>query len=397
MLVTLNDGAMPLVYDTAAKEIIGTRSLAGGHWLRLHVYEPTTRTAYQKFVTYDRALQDEIMNVIIQEFGAINSGNTWIRNVIKRREFWDTSNESAMVRRDLERYFGDAVTIRGTSQRYIWYMSDGRIETTPDAIGMAFRHPLVYKGYAMATIFDIAGLNPLSPGSNVVHWLTKPMWVGFHSRLRKIPKDFPWPTGFIATYWCQREGYGTYGKGGIRIASMTQGQSVGRWASTSLRQFWIERQGHDIFEKFGKSYKVDKGKGSPVKTGAGSFFNFMMLAAGGGTPYGLIGLYCARCGTPLKAIYSECHKCHMTNSTYDLTSETMCTRCGKSQENICECGKKHCSTSRYGCECEHPEYVRLSLQQHKTQYAALKKAYYYSAESLLGAKGGSQYDIEYAE
>jgi len=371
MLVTLADGKTTLLYDTETNSVLPDVVYMGKHHLRLHIYDPRRNTASEKFVTYDKALQDKIIKAIIANYGYIDHGNTWIRFPIKRQEFWDVSDEKRMVTKDLQRYFGNNVSIRGIVKRYIWYISDGYMSTTADAIGKMFNKPLVFKGLAMATVFDIAGKDPLSPGKNVVHWLTKSMWHGFHDRFRKVPKDFPWPTGFVATYWCQREGYGSYGRGGIRIASMTQSQTVGSWANTSLRQYWVERQGKDIFQEFGMSFnpkvlaaEQNKKKAQPT------LFKYRVRAAAGLTPYGLVGLYCTGCNSPLSQVYGRCKICGYYNEPYYIKNRVFCTRCGQRQEKLCQCGDLNCSSSAPGCTCKDPMYVTMSTEMHSKQHHA---------------------------
>jgi len=372
MLVTLNDGPTTRLYDTEKNKVLDNVTVFGGrHGLRLHVYDPNTGDASQKFVTYDKDLQLRIMREMRSRTGHVNHDNTWVKPVIKPQEFWDESAERRMVLRDLQRYFGNAVTIRGNSIRYIYYLSDGRMENTADAIGAMFRKPLVYKGLVVATVFDIKGLDPLYPGYNVVHWLTKPMWDGFHTRYRKIPKEFPYPTGFVCSYWCQREGYGSYNNKDIRIASMTQGQTVGTWATTSLRLFWLKRQGKDVFGDFGQIFKPEKKSSNPLASVP--ILTAMANAISGVTPYGMIGLYCAKCGMMLNEPYGKCPvaKCSSTNSTYDIAGKNMCVKCGKSVQNVCECGDPYCPYSVYGCTCESPKYQTMGVSLHKKQMYAL--------------------------
>jgi len=385
MLVTLQDGKDTRLFDTETKSMLPGKVHMPRHHLRLHVYDPVSKTATEKFVTYDKVLQNKIMAAIRSTTGYVDHSNSWIKPVIKRKEFFDVTREREIVLRDLRGYFGDAVSIRGTSKRYIYYISDGNMSSTPDAIGKMFRYPLVYKGYAMATIFDIDSLDPLSPGQNIVYWLTKPMWHRFHDRMRGIHKDFPWPTGFVATYWCQREGYGTYGKGGIRIASMTQGQTVGRWASTSLRQFWIERQGRDLLANFGKSYRLDPKKKDPADV----HFAWLVAIESAVLPFGKVGLYCVKCGTPLKGPYDHCPKCGKSNNPSYGDNGTFCVKCGKAKTKICDCGDKYCAYSVYGCTCELPQYVVMKYSDHSKQYKAYMDA---NSKHNKGLKGG-QYNV----
>jgi len=369
MLVTLEDGIATALFNTETMSVNPYRVnvFNGKHGLRLHVYDPETGDASKKFVTHDKALQDSIMRAIRNRSGQICHQNTWIKPKISRQEFWDDSNTRRMVKRDLEQYY-TGVQIRGNSIRYIYYVSDGQMSSTPDAIGVMFNKPLVYEGLAIATVFDIQGKDPLRPGKNIVHWLTKPMWEGFHSRRRKIPKDFPGPTGFVASHWCQREGYSTYNNKEIRIASMTQGQSVGRWAATSMRQFWLERQGVNIFPDMGQTFKLAPPKQSSTPS---AILTAMSHAVSGKTSYGMIGIYCSNCGEMLPEPYGKCPGCGYSNSTYDCANKMFCVECGKTEDSICDCGDPFCGFSIIGCQCASPHFVKMTQKMHKEQHRVL--------------------------
>jgi len=363
-LVTLRDGKESELFDT------DTMSIASGgmvylrkHCLRMHVYDKVTQLATEQFVTRDRKVQDAIMAAMRKGVGHIDQRNGWIKPRVSRHEFVDASAERRMVQKDLEQYFGNDVEIRGTHLRKIYYISDGNMKSTPDNIGMRFGSPLIFDGVAVATIFDIGGLDPLSPDWNVVYWLTKPMWDGFHTRRRGVPKEFPWPTGFVASKWCQRDGYDSYGDGHIHLASMTQGQTVGSWALTSLRLFWMERQsGKDIFAKYGETFKPGSDPGDQA-------FQYLVKAMSSSLGLGLIGMYCSHCGSMLPKPYSTC-KCGWDCSTYEARRHTYCKNCGQSLAYVCDsCGDKACASSTPGfCKCGATVAIKPTHDEHNKQY-----------------------------
>lgn len=338
MLITLSNGANVKILDLDSMQVIpGTFRLAK-HSLRYHIVNPDTRLAEEQFHTTDTDLQDKILTTTRSIFGREFRDNIWISEVLSRKELWDASDYRRMVQKDLERYFGDDAVVTATSVKKVYYVSDGNMSTTPDAIGMRKKHPLIYKGYAVATIFDIDGRNPLSPKENIVYWLTRPMWEGFHNKYRRVPKDYPYPTGFAFTKWCQRDGNTSYGNG-IWLASMTQGQTVGSWAATTLRQFWIQKQGRDIFPDFGEVYnnidinhRAESGLQDAIK----------LITLSSIAPYGKVGACCASCGKTLQKPFSVCKSCGFSNNIYDLYgwSNVYCVYCGRS-EFLCKCGSSY--------------------------------------------------------
>lgn len=361
--ITLADGKASYLYDLEKDRITDNYVYLAKHSLRMQVYDPDTRSTTGHFATNDKQLQDRILAAIRNKYGHISNDNAWIRPITSRHEFRDVSEERRMVLDDLKSYYGNSVTIRAILRRKIYYLSDGKLRSTPDAIGIKFGQPLVFKGVAIATIFDIDNLDPLSPDKNVVYWLTKPMWDGFHTGYRKAPRDFPWPTGFLATKWCQREGYNTYGDGEIHIASMSQGQTVGSWAATSLRQYWNARQGNDIFAKYGQTYSP---KQLGEKNNMGSVI-YLMRAED--SPLHYICMYCTKCNALLTVPYGLCKKCGWNCSTYDLNGKMLCKNCGLQETKVCNCGNPDCKyNGTLHCKCEKPDFVTPSSEEHSAQY-----------------------------
>lgn len=337
MIITLSDGQGGWGYDVGKRKTVSGLHLKK-HCLRYHVYDERLGLAVKKFSTADRSLQDDILAEVAKIYGVVDNSNTWIRPRIKRRELWPLGNEPRMVLRDLRAYWGDDVSLRGTSKRYIYYLSDGAIENTPDAIGLKFGAPLIYEGYAMATIFNIKGLDPLSSDGNIVYWLTEPMWKSFHVAKRHSPKEFPWPTGFLATKWCQRDGFSRY-RNGISLASMSQGQTVGTWSVTSLPRYWREHQRQDIFAWKTKTYDT---KPTPHRAHLVAMTKQIdhYAKVQSGCEFALAGITCPDCGTYLKNKWRECSACHKQFSFIQTIAcgLTYCTACGK-RDSLCSCGE----------------------------------------------------------
>lgn len=361
MLVTLADGKLNSVYDTETKSV---RSITlSQHAMRFHVVEKIGGRVYaiEHIGTTDDSLIDEIMSVMYQRYGRIDTSNEWIKIKLSRREFWPADDYRRMAQDDLSRIFGKRVKVTGTSVRYIYYISDDRDPAhSPDNIGSKFGYPLIYQGYAAATIFVINGRDALSPGNNVVYWLNRSMWNGFHKKKRRVPKEFPGTTGFVGTKWCQRTGYATYGKAGtgIDIAAMTQSKSIATWALNDLRQYWADRQGDDILSGIGESFqveaKVNKDKGGlDTKTIMG-----YMLQAQEKTQFGLVGVMCPSCGKFLSyGPYHACVHCgakiHFSSAEYK--EKSYCAHCGL--------GDNKCKVAP----------VSISGIEHRDQYNDLKK------------------------
>jgi hypothetical protein len=263
-------------------------------------------------------------------------------------------NLTRMVLRDLRQYWGDEVEITGTSVRDILYWSDGNMSTTPDAIGMYKKSPLIYKGRAVGTIFNIHGQDVLRSSANVVYWLPKPWWEKFHDGYRGMHKEYPWPTGFVCTNLCQRWGKEGYGRG-IYLASMTQGQTVGSWSMVQLPgtlSYSILQ--HAKAQKV--SYKI------PKKLDPGIALSRMQLVIASqreGVPQGRWGTVCVSCSMPLTEPFGICVDCGFSHS-YD-SHDQYCTHCGKYYAS-CNCG----SETRY--------VVTMSSYKGREQYRALQRA-----------------------
>lgn len=367
MLVTLTDGHTPYLFDTETSSIDKVRSPLKVHTLRMHVYDPVSNETPYKFTTRNIDMQNEIIRAVAKvQGGLMNSRNPWVKNVLKRKEIsHDTSREREIVTEDLASIFGSQnVYVSATSLRYIYYISDGTMESTPDKIGKKFGHPLIYEGYVIATVFDIKGMGVLEPDHNVVHWLTMPMWNGFHTKKRKAPREFPWPTGFVCTYWCQREGYHSYKSGmGIRLASMTQGQTVGTWALMSLRQYWMSRQGsRDIFSWLGKTY-TDTGSDS----GNSGYKKLAKYAlASSNAPLGIYGVVCIYCGSTLTSPYGKCGSCYGQHTPAMQGASSVCTQCGlpikmppwyNKSYKLCSCENKSEAFADSGLHSEQASFL----------------------------------------
>ena len=356
-LVTLRDGTRVSVYntDTYKTSMIDLKS----HSMRFHVVEKSGPfyVANEPFHTTDRDLQDRLLTESIGRHGLVDSRNTWVKSKVTRKELWaDTSDYRRMLLKDLRRYFGSLATVGPTQVRYIYYMSDGNIEQTPDAIGKKFGKPLVYEGYAIASIFDVAGKNVLSPDENIVFWLTRKQWMGFHDKFRGVHKDFPYPTGFVCSKWCQRIGHEGYGNH-IWIASMSQGQTVGSWAAISLRQYWSEHQGYDIFSTIlGRTHsKV----GRYLNVGADREFAQLQIGAQN-HEYGYIGSVCPYCGKPLIGSYGTCHRCYSNAAgARHWARGTYCKNCGRHEAR---------------CNCDPPlvTIIKMSSADHVANYERME-------------------------
>jgi len=334
MLVTLNDGAMVSVYNTETKNTL-SKTLSE-HAMRFHVVDRQTNTARQHIATTDKKLINEIMGVVARRYGRLDASNSWVKIRLSTKEFWPADNYRRILQEDLERFFGKNAIVTGTSIRYIYYTSDDRMpEHSPDNIGTKFGYPLIYEGYAVASIFKISGYDVLSPGSNVVYWLNEPMWNGFHSNKRRVPKEFPGTTGFVATKWCQRTGYATYNQDGIDIAAMTQGKSVAIWALNDLRDYWRARQGRDIFDNIGETFNVEAKNGKNKPSAKEEFLKLLEIKTN--APFGLVGATCPKCGELLNSPYGKCLKCKAKiHYGYDgEIADSYCTHCGK-QHGLCD-------------------------------------------------------------
>ena len=363
MLITLEDGRDVVAYDTETGKTIMANM--GRHSLRFHIVEgnvPSYRSsscnADEKFVTADRQMQDKLIGLAAARHGIVDTRNTWVKSKITRKElFTDVTRYKEILLADLRQYFGDLATVGPTSLRYVYYLSDGSMESTPDAIGTKFNHPLVYEGYAIASIFDVNNMGVLNPDFNHVVWLTRPMWTGFHDRKREVHKDFPWPTGFVCTKWCQRIGHAGYGGAPIWIASMTQGQTVGTWAATSLRRYWIENQGPDPFAKiFGK---VFSGRDALEKQ---ADFK-LMVAANQNINFGKIGAVCRNCGKFFATghpYYHHCSACDANLESYRYWPEgNYCRTCGR---------------LAYRCDCGGGNTIFMSQKGHHENYLRILEA-----------------------
>lgn len=336
MLITLTDGMVNAAYNTATGRV--QECILAEHAMRYHIVEKKSTgklVAREHIGTTDSALIDKIMRVMYMNYGRIGGGNQWIRPRLSRKEFWPADDYRRIVKDDLSSIFGDNVVITGTSLRYIYYTSDDRrLSNSPDNIGVKFGYPLIYQGYAVASIFKINDKDVLAPGNNIVYWLTKSMWNGFHSKKRRVPKAFPGTTGFVASNWCQRTGYATYGQDGIDIAAMTQGKSVSIWALNDLRDYWTQRQGVDIFNNIGETFPAEVyNKGKYDKQGK-KLHTLKLLKAKEEAPFGLVGMTCPTCGAVLDSgPYSYCPKCgykdtyHAASKKNDINS--YCVHCGK--------------------------------------------------------------------
>lgn len=340
MKITLQDGNAVALFDIEKMAHAGSVVL-NKHCMRFHIYEPGLGVATKHFSTSNRKLQ----NAILEAARAVPQlENSWVRSRLSRKELWPSQQYERMALRDLENYWGDNVTLRGTALRYIWYVSDGSMENTPDAIGMAYGRPLIYKGYAVATIFDIAQMDPLQHDRNIVFWLSKPMWESFHHNRRGAAREFPWPTGFVCSYWCQRDGYANYRKG-IHLASMTQGQTVGSWSASSLPLYWRSVVGRDIFHWaiVDEKGSVDKGKSGHADIMQKKKINHYSRASVQ-CPYGIAAIRCPFCGEYLWSTGNACKSCGkyiVPDKLYSGKEKEFtigfCKTCGNNVE-LCHCG-----------------------------------------------------------
>jgi hypothetical protein len=371
MLITLKDGMQNVSYDTLSGSVQACP--LAEHAMRYHIVEKRLSgwTAREHIGTTDNVLIDKIMGTMYSRFGRLDADNQWIRPRLSRKEFWPADDYRRIVQEDLSRIFGNNVVVTGTSLRYIYYTSDDRrLSKSPDNIGVKFGYPLIYQGYAVASIFKINSRDVLAPGNNVVYWLTGPMWKGFHSKKRRVPKAFPGTTGFVASNWCQRTGYATYGQDGIDIAAMTQGKSVAVWALNDLRDYWIQRQGSDIFKNIGDTfpaevYNKEKKSGSNNK-----LFTINMLKAKEKAPFGIVGLVCPKCGYMLThGPYTHCPACGFKDQYGNLVSNTKhknsyCVHCGRFSE--------YCNVA----------VEKMGYHDHKAQHNVLYDIWYKNAEGL---------------
>lgn len=340
--ITVLDGRSNRLLDTDTFRVSDVQ--LAFHAMRYHIYDPIQNEATVQFHTPDESLRKKIVRYATGRYGPVRELCTWIHAKNRQLELLDASNFRRMLQKDLARWWGDEAVVTGTAVRDVYYVSDGRANSTPSMIGFYNKRPLLYKGKAVASVFRIGNVDVLNPDRCVVYWLPKPWWEGFHARYRKVPLEFPWPTGFAFSNWCQRKGHARYGDGNIWIADMTQGQTVGSWTTTSLAK--MHRGSGNEFGN-GKVLSIDTRQIAADQSNKRRAM--MILGRTATAQYGMVGARCRACGALLSSPYGHCVKCKANCScdTFADVSGVWCKNCGMSFRK-CDCSKKrHVSMSRH--------------------------------------------------
>jgi len=339
--ITLVDGRVNRLYDLESGKIVPIT--LNQHAMRLHVWDNTTNTATEHFETMDRAIQDKVLRALRSiSAGEVYSPSTWVHVRNKRTEMWPAGRFAALAERELSEFWGDKVRITGTSLRYIYYVSDGTMRTTPDKIGAYRGAPLIYKGYAVGTIVTIGGYDPLANSANVIYWITRGQWESFFGNYRNKQRKPAGETNFVCSNWCERDPSHTKSEG-IYLISMEGDKTLTAWTRTSLVANYKAITGVSLLPKT-VEYAPKAAASSVLAKKKFEAIVKDSLKKSGVTPVseapcGEIGTRCISCGSKMNHNFGTCDTCGKCNCIQCLSMKYLCAPCGV-PSSICGCGGK---------------------------------------------------------